>query len=304
MGLEKKIKNVFLAASLATLTGCAYHYIKPTISGESVSFKMKDENKVNYTFPLFCSITKPEGGEPVAGIYTKNPDESYENVLKRCMEDKGFVPGFIANYTSNFPKDAKFYPTDKEIRMEKGGEATIPITGHICEIKEWSGRGLESKASTLCIPKSYASSATNVVTFPSPATSAQPAQPQTPNNGTVVILPFPRGKSQPETPKQQQQTQIPQSQYQYPQGPTMIINNLYCTPRCPEVPPQPRERQKKSQEPEEKPRSQKKSQYTPSYNIPSTPSNVPAEPEEERKDCEPCECEPCEEDYQNKIEMW
>jgi hypothetical protein len=285
MGLEKKIRNALLTASLAVLTGCAYHYIKPTISGESVSFKMKDESKTNYTFPLICSVTKPEGGEPVAsGIYTKNPDESYENVLKRCMEDKGFVPGFIADYTSNFPKDAKFYP-GKEIRMKKEGEATIPITGYICEIKEWNGEKLESKASTLCITKSYASSASNVVTFPSSTTSTQPAQPQTPS-GTVVILPFPEEKSQP-APKQQQQTQMPRPPYQYPQGPTMIINNFYCTPQCQEVPSIPYPPQTPGKP--KNPKSQKKSQYTPSYNIPpSTPGN-PAEPEE---GCEPYECKP------------
>jgi hypothetical protein len=215
------------------------------------------------------------------------------------MDDKGFVPGFITDYTSNFSKDAKFYPKGKEIRMEQKGEATIKITAYNCAIKEYNGEKLESKdkASTLCIPKSYASSASNVVTFPSPTTSAQPAQPQTPS-GTVVILPFPEEKSQP-APKQQQQTQMPQPQYQYPQGPTTtIINNFYCTPQCPEVPSIPYPPQIPGKP--KNPKSQKKSQ-TPSYNIPpSTPSKVP-EPEEE---CEPCVCEPCKEDYQNKIEMW
>jgi|GEM_PF-4744714 len=219
MGLEKKIRNALLTAGLAVLTGCAYPYIKATISGESVSFTMKDKNKVDYTFILFCSITKPGGGEPVAkGFYTKNPDESYENVLDRCMEDNGFVRGFIINSTSNSSKeDTKIYPTDKEIRIEQKGKATITITAYNCAIKEYENeKGLEPLASTLCIPKSYVSSATNVVTFPSPTTSAQPAQPQTPNkpSGTVVILPFPKEKSQMPRP-------------QYPQGPTTIINNYY-----------------------------------------------------------------------------
>jgi hypothetical protein len=236
MGLEKKIKNALLTAGLAVLTGCAYPYIKPTISEKSTSFETKAESKAEFTFPPLCLITKPNGEIVVAKAYEKEPGESYQNILVQCMKDNNYVPGYITQSTADFPKDAKFYPTDKGVRSRREGGAKIEIIAYNCEISKWDGKIQQSKASTLCIPKSYASSATSV-TFPSPATSAQPAQSDKPS-GTAVILPFPGDeKPQSETPKQQQQTQMPQPQYQYPQGPTTtIINNFYCTPQCPEVP--------------------------------------------------------------------